>query len=366
MTAAVSAVAGPRRRLGAIGLVVALAAAGALMFRMPHRDQPAPAGRVSAAVAWPRAQRADMPGNLPDGPVFNPGYFFDAHTVVGTAPSPDGASVRLLYRSGSALRELRRLPLDGSPEFGNFTAAGDELVWTESTNAARFQVWAVNLRDGTPARRLTADTGNAVFYASQYDVVIAGGRVYWTAAAPNGEQATEIRSVALAGGTVQIRKEPGVWGLSAWPWLTNGGDQASTSRMRNMVTNRDVEVNTTGAELSTCSPTWCRILVMNDGGLVRIDLMHPDGTARQRIAGSAASAAVGDVAVLDRFEILSESGPNSDLTGTAGLLVYDIASKRTIDIGADVSGAFSRGGVLWWSTGDPDNAVWHTLDLRTV
>jgi hypothetical protein len=133
-----------------------------------------------------------------------------------------------------------------------------------------------------------------------------------------------------------------------------------------MVTNRDVEVNTTGAELSTCGPTWCRIMVMNDGGLVRIDLMHPDGTARQRIAGSAASAAVGDVAVLDRFEILSEAGPNSDLTGTAGLLVYDIASKRTVDISADVSGAFSRGAVLWWSTGEPDNAVWHTLDLRTV
>jgi hypothetical protein len=366
MTAAVSAVTRPRRRLGAIGLIVALAAGAALMFRMPHSGPPAPAGRVPAANAWPHAQRADLPGHLPDGPVFNPGYFLDARTAVGTAPSPDGTSVRLLYRTGSSLRELRRLPLDDSPEFGNFAAAGDELVWTESANAARFQVWAINLRAGTPARRLTADTGNAVFYGSQYDVVIAGGRVYWTAAAPDGEQATEIRSVALTGGDVQIRKELGVWGLSAWPWLNDGGDQASTSTMRNMVTNRDVEVDTTGTELSTCSPTWCRNLVINNGDLVRIDLMHPDGTARQRIAGSAASAAVADVAVLDRFEILSESGPNSDLTGTSGLLVYDIARKRTVDISAEVSGAFSRGGVLWWSTGDQDNIVWHTLDLRTV
>jgi hypothetical protein len=25
-----------------------------------------------------------------------------------------------------------------------------------------------------------------------------------------------------------------------------------------------------------------------------------------------------------------------------------------------------RGGVLWWSTGDVDDTVWHALDLRTA
>jgi hypothetical protein len=354
------------RRLGAITLSIALTAGGALIFDPPHRDKPAPVGRLSAAAAWPQAQRADLPGSLKDGPLFNPGYFLDVHTVVGTAPSPDATSVRLLHLTGGSVRELRRLPAARSPEFGNFAATTDELVWTESADNARVQIWALNLRDATLPRRLTADTGNAVFYGSQYDLVVAQGRVHWAAAAAGDPQVTEIRSVALTGGPVRMRREPGAWALSAWPWLTNGGDQAGTTKLFNMATNREVRVETTGSELLTCGPAWCRVMVMNGDGLARIDLVHPDGTARQRIAGSAASAAVTDVAALDRFEILSETGPNSDLTGTAGLLVYDVTTKRTIDISADASGAFSRGGVLWWSTGDQDTPVWHSIDLRTL
>jgi hypothetical protein len=48
------------------------------------------------------------------------------------------------------------------------------------------------------------------------------------------------------------------------------------------------------------------------------------------------------------------------------LLVYDIGTRRTVDVSAAVSAAFSRGGVLWWSTGDQDSIVWHTVDLRTI
>ena len=70
--------------------------------------------------------------------------------------------------------------------------------------------------------------------------------------------------------------------------------------------------------------------------------------------------------VLDRFELLSETGPDSDLTGTAGLLIYDLATDRTVDVSPAVDGVFCRGGVLWWATGDQDSLVWHTLDLRTV
>ena len=126
-----------------------------------------------------------------------------------------------------------------------------------------------------------------------------------------------------------------------------------------------------GGELTTCDPVWCRVMVLStvqggSGGLVRIDLMHPDGTGRRRIAGSAAGAAIIDVAELNRFEILSEAGPNADLTGTEGLLVYDIATGGTVDVSTAVSAAFSCGGVLWWSTGDQDATIWHTIDLRTV
>ncbi|MDT5030635.1 MAG: hypothetical protein QOC94_806 [Actinoplanes sp.] len=74
----------------------------------------------------------------------------------------------------------------------------------------------------------------------------------------------------------------------------------------------------------------------------------------------------GDVALLDRFEVLSETGPDSDLTGTAGLIVYDLLAGRTVDVSAAAVMAFARGGVLWWSTGDQETLMWHTLNLRTI
>jgi hypothetical protein len=355
------------RGVKAAGLAVSLVAGGALLTYGTQQDKPAPAGRAPLTSVWPQAQRADIPGNLNDGPVYHPGIFLNARTSVGTAPSPDGSVVRLLIRNADgSVRELRRRALDDVPEFATMTVAGDDLVWTESAEGVPVQIWTAKTTGG-PARRVTTDTGNAVFYGSQWDLVIADGRVYWAAAAPKGEQVTEVRSVALTGGAVQIRKEPGVWAMTAWPWLTDGGgDQAGTTRLRNLATNRDTTIATSGPELNTCSAAWCRVLVMNGDGLARIDVMRPDGSARQRIAGSTASAAITDVAVLDRFEILSEAGPDSDLTGTEGLLVYDIATRRTVDVSPAVDGAFSRNGILWWATGDQDSLVWHTLDLRTV
>ncbi|AGZ43177.1 hypothetical protein [Actinoplanes friuliensis] len=357
-----------RAARGVLALAIALAAGGALLVFAPDDKKAAPpAARVALAEAWPGAQRAEIAGNLRDGPIYHPGLFLDARTSVGTAPSPDGTAVRLLVRNADdTIRELRRRPLNKNPEFGNLTTGGDELVWTESADGVPVEIWTARTTGG-PARKVTADTGNALFFGSQWDLALAGGEVHWAAASPQGDKFTEIRSVALAGGTVRKREEPGTWALSAWPWLTEGGgDQAGTTRLRNLDANRETRVEQSGAELATCSPVWCRVLVMNGDGLARIDVMHPDGSARQRIAGPAASAAITDVGVLDRFEILAEAGPDSDLTGTAGLLIYDITAGRTIDVSPAADGAFSRNGVLWWATGDQDALVWHTLDLRTV
>jgi hypothetical protein len=360
----------PQRRRTRAATAVALVASGVLLLSPSHPGTTTgpPTGPVALATAWPHAQRADIPGNLPDGPVFTPGLFLDARTALGVAPSPEGRWLRLLiWAGGGAPRELRRLPNDRGPAFDNFTATGDEIAWTERINRGSVQIWAADWRDGSPARRLTADAGNALFYGSQYDLVIADGAIHWPAASPRNDKVTQIRSVLLTGGPVRTRDEPGDWALTAWPWLTDGNSrQTGTTRLRNLATHRDIPIESTGAELSTCSPVWCRVMVMNSKGLIRVDLMHPDGTVRRRIAGSNVNAAIADVAVLDRFEILAQALPDSGLTGTARLLIYDIAARRTIDISAAVTGAFSRNGVLWWSTGDQDSIIWHTLDLRTV
>ncbi|WP_231956831.1 MULTISPECIES: hypothetical protein [unclassified Actinoplanes] len=274
--------------------------------------------------------------------------------------------MRLLLRSTGGLRELRRQPADAAPQFDNFAVAGDDVVWTESTDAGSTEIWSVNTRDGRPAHRLTADTGDTVFYGTQNDLVIAGGRVYWAAALKQGQD-TEIRSVALTGGAVTARRESGTWALTTWPWLTDStGGPSRMLRMRNFNTGRDVQVATSAEDAAECSPVWCRVMISGSEGLVRIDLMHPDGSARRRIAGADASAAVTDVAILDRFEILSQTIPGSDVTGVAALRVYDISTGTTVDISPAVSAAFTRAGVLWWSTGSTDTVMWHILDLRTV
>jgi len=183
----------PRSRLGVICLIVALAAGGLLLMRVPHRTAVPSTGRLSVADAWPKAQRADIAGNLQDGTVVTPLYFIDARTALETAPSPDARTLRLLLRNPDGdLRLLRSQAVSSYPEFNNATMSGDTLIWTESIADHPIEVWAVDLRRG-PARRLTADTGNPAFYGTQYDLVVAGGRVYWTAAAPDGSRNTELR-----------------------------------------------------------------------------------------------------------------------------------------------------------------------------
>ncbi|MET0415088.1 MAG: hypothetical protein ABW022_03595 [Actinoplanes sp.] len=357
----------PQRGRGAfIALAVALAAGGTLIALGPGSGSgadppPAPPGRVTAATAWPSAQKADIDPAMPDGPLFTPALFLDATTAIGTAPTPDGAQTRLLLRTASGpARELRRASLDGNPQFDAFTASGDDIVWAESGDQRPgVRLWAAT-RSGGPARLLTADTGNAVFSGNQYDLVLADGRAHWAAAPRDG--VTEIRSVPLTGGRVTVRAEPGEWSQTAWPWLAD----ETENRLRNTLTKRDVPIATTGPEQVTCSPAWCRVMVLNGEGLARIDLMRPDGSDRRRVAGGNAQAAVNDVAALDRFEILAEPGPDSDLTGAAALLVHDIATSRTVLVDPAADGAFTAGGMLWWSTGDQDSITWHTIDLRTA
>ncbi|MEV6635800.1 hypothetical protein AB0M54_34120 [Actinoplanes sp. NPDC051470] len=383
----------PRNRVALIGLAAALAAA-AFLILLPQREDPAP---TTPAVS--RAQRAQFAGNLADGPIFTPGLFLDARSAIGTSPSPAGDQLRLVARAADgSFAELRRRPFADIPVFDSFTTDGTTIAWVESSTSqgddgrVATEIWAADIGT-TKARRLTADTGNFVGYGSAYDLVIADGAVHWAAAAagttttatatPGGTpsaretpgaatdvepvERTEIRSVPLAGGKVTVTVTDGVWALSAWPWLVDGaGDQTGATTLRNPVTSRDVEVRISGAELATCVPAWCRVMVVAAGGLARIDVMRPDGSDRRQIAGPEATAALTDAALLDRFEVLGRPRPDSDLTGTEALVVHDLADGTTTELAADAGTAHARNGVVWWSTGDQDTTVWHTIDLRTA
>jgi hypothetical protein len=56
-----------------------------------------------------------------------------------------------------------------------------------------------------------------------------------------------------------------------------------------------------------CGPAWCRVLVIGPGGQpARTDVMRPTGADR-RVAAGNTTAGVLDVALLDRFEVLTQT-----------------------------------------------------------
>jgi hypothetical protein len=342
-----------------------VAASGVLLLAPPGHGHSS-AVPVSAALAWPRAQRGSFPADLPDGTAYTPAWFVNARTSIGTAPSRDGHWLRLVVRKADgSLRQLRRLSTGDDPAFRAVTVSGDVVVWAEARGDQPPRLWSVNLRDGRPPRQLTADTGQSRFYQSDYDLVIADGRARWVAADDN--DVTELRSVALTGGPVQVTAEAGTWQLSVWPWLVDGLTAASgTTRLRNVVTGRDVAVSPNRTAVTNCSPHWCRVVSLTGDGFPRIDLMHPDGTDRRKVAEGPVETAVADVGALDRFEVYAQTGGNADLTGNVQLMVYDIAGRRTVQISPDAANVAYRGGVLWWSTGSRDLFLRHSLDLRTI
>jgi hypothetical protein len=179
---------------------------------------------------------------------------------------------------------------------------------------------------------------------------------------PGRDVITEIRSVPLGGGSVSVEALPGQYALSQWPWVVSRtGGRGEPIEMLNLTTKAAVKVTTGESEVGTCSPIWCRMVVLSGNTLVRIDLLSPDGTQRRRVAGAEATAPIADVALLDRF-IPLKTDPGAS-GGEAGLSLYDIDAGST-DLIADAAGNVAgRGSVLWWSTGSAANLEWHVLDL---
>lgn len=344
------------------GLAVALAAGGALIWA-PAPAEPAPPPTVGQA--WPGVQKGTLPARLADGTTYDPALVLDLQTSVGAAPTADRKHRQLVIRGpGEAVRELRRLPVAGNPSFLSPTVSGTDLVWVESTQAGQ-QLWAADLRTRRPARLLTADVGDARFYQTQYDLVVSPGRVNWVAAAPGA--GTQIRSVALTGGPVETRTEPGNWALTAWPWMVDGlADISGAGRLRNLVTGEERAMPRTRLSETACTPVWCRVVSLDDDGYPKIEVVRTDGTDRRLVARETARTVITDVAVLGRFEIFAKVTAASELSGRDELLVYDITTNRVIQVSREAAEVWYRNGVLGWSTGNAQSSLRHVLDLRSV
>lgn len=302
---------------------------------------------------------------LADGASYSPAFFIDSQISAGTAVDSGGKTVRLVLRAADGtVRVLRRLSASVGPKFAAFARLGNQLVWAEAEGTAQTTLWRADLSGGTP-RRITDDTGWVTFAGSDYDIVAHADRLFWTATAPGDQPATEVRSVNIDGGPVEVRTEPGEWMLSRWPWLVN--PSSSRAQLRSLDTARVIDVDAGGDRLGQCGPTWCRVYVLSGDGPATTELMRPDGSERLRIADDGATASIVDVAPLDRFEVLSkDSSTLGAAIGGQELLVYDLNTRRPILIAEAATSVSYRAGLLWWSTSALGLLSWHTLDLRTV
>ncbi len=342
-------------------LAAALVVVGVL-FALPdrHPDRPAPVdAAVTPSPTWQGPATSDTPAVLPDGTGYTPRIFLSPTTSVGVAATPDGHSMRLLS-VGARTTELRRLPVDRSPQFAGFVVSGDTLVWAETTTDGT-ELWRTDWKTAARPVLIESDAGAVAFTGSQYDLVINAGRVYWTRPVDGG---TEVASVGMDGYDDESRDLTGDFGLSAWPWVVSHGGQGARGEKMTLIdlnTNRRLTVSPTPNQTATCTPVWCRLDTAGDTALVRIDLRHPDGTGARQVAGAEATPAIVDVAMLDRYIPLI-----TDRNDGTGLSLYDITSGRTDLVAIDIDNVHASGGILWWTTGDGDDVEWHAIDVRTL
>jgi hypothetical protein len=138
--------------------------------------------------------------------------------------------------------------------------------------------------------------------------------------------------------------------------------RGSVISLVNLSTDAKSTVATGPAEVAACSPTWCRITVTSDTALVGIELMHPDGSSRRKVAGSEATPTIADPTLLDRYVPLATDRGD----GGVGLSLYDLETRKTDLVAPQAANVHGRNGVLWWSTGAGATLRWHAVDLRQI
>jgi hypothetical protein len=340
------------------------------LLALPARPAPVPPPfpvaqpTMPALPRWSGPDPVRMPGVLADGSQYQPRLFLPTGASVGLA---DGDLV--LVNPGEDPTVLRPATAD-QVHYDGFVTSGDTLVWAESVSRPDAPVstmlWRTNWRTRTQPRQVVTDTGEVSFRGGQHDIVVHDGRAYWAAVGGGDEPTTEVRSVPLTSGRVSVRTVAGEYALAAWPWLVGvGGGRGTTIPLLNLDTGERISVGTDASEVTTCGPVWCRVGVLGDNALIGLDVQRPDGTQRRRVAGPEATAAIVDVALVDRFVPLIVDRGDATRPGT-GLGLYDIAADRVELVAEEAADVQGRDGVLWWSVGSGAALAWYALDLRTV
>ncbi|MFB9451711.1 hypothetical protein Dvina_20520 [Dactylosporangium vinaceum] len=351
-----------------IALGVTLLLGGWLILADPAQPSPAAPPQPSLHQIWPAVQVATQTATLDDGTRFTPALYLDPYTAVGVAPSPDGRAQRVLLRTGYETQQLASIDADHYPRFTGFTADAGTFFWVEATATTQqplsYRLWRADTR-GNPTV-LTTDTGEGVFQGAEHDLVLHDRLLSWAATAGSR---TEIRSIPTSGGPVTTTAVDGSFELSAWPWLQTAAAarQSGRQELLDPATGRRTTVVKSAAETVDCSPTWCRsIVAAGTGGDTSYSVLHPDGTARHRVGGADTFAAVGNVALLDRFEVVLQTGTRSAFDSSHRLSLFDLTTFRLITVADDVDQVQAAGHFLWWSTGDRQRSTWHALDLAAL
>jgi hypothetical protein len=359
---------GRRRLLGAAAALVVLV----VLLALPGpRRVAVPPGPVTLAAAWPAARPVTVAGTLPTGDVYTPLLVLDASTSLGITSLPGApSSVLVLLTDPARPRRLQALSPGTGDTVEGVAADRDRVYWLRSVDGSgggpeQASVWSAR-RDGGPAQPLTTAAGPATTASSQYDLQVAGGRLYWTAAPPGPAPVTELRSVPVTGGPVRVQAFPGGYGLTAWPWLTTTlGGIGGPDELRNAETGARVPVAAAPGEQPMCTPTRCRTQASGTGG-TSLAYQRPDGSARRVLPADAGTPAVADVALLDRFAVLTAPTSTDVNSALQRLVLEDLTTDRRVTVDTGVTRVGGYGAWLWWSTGDQETLTWHLLDLSTL
>ena len=358
-----------------VTLTVGVIVVGAALALPAPRQAAAPpsvaAGPTRLGDAWPGAEVVTIAATLRDGTAFRPLLAIDTTTVVGVADSPDLTTSRLVVRSGDgALRTLRTLQGQQGSSVAAVSVTGNQLYWLEITDDAEgnrlISLWNAATAGGL-AKLLATDSGDLLYYDSAYDLQLTGGNAVWAAAGAQG--GGEIHSVPVSGGTMTVRQLDRLYALSAWPWVTSSaGSKPGDVVLLNLSTGETRKIPAGPSEILTCTPVWCRVTTLiNQGQSITFEAERADGTDRQKIGNGSKTPVNTDVALLDRFEILSATASTTAAGYTQQLWLRDLpAGKEVLLADAATATIASRGAFLWWSTGDNETVTWHLLDLRTL